>query len=162
MHVSKAEIRHLETILQIINRSNNKAYKKIIPIEYFQEPVLTLDKLLEDFHEMTFYICQERTSVAGVAALRVVHDEMGQIRWVYVTPERQRMGVGTCLMEHIETEAKKMGLKKLTIPYVHEKAYWARNFYQKLRYRMVERRSRPWGDDIAYQKSLTGTDSIHP
>ncbi len=46
-------------------------------------------------------------------------------------------------------------MKELTIPYVHEKAYWARDFYHKLAYTAVERRQRPWGDDIVYHKTLT-------
>lgn len=155
MSIHRADIKDIEKILFVINRSNSEAYKKIIPPEYFREPALTLDKLLEDFEDMAFYTYKVEKKTIGVAALKVANDEVGQIRWVYVLPEHQRKGVGTSLMNHIENEGKKMRLKKLVIPYVHEKAYWARNFYEKLRYKMVGRRPRPWGDDVIYEKTLT-------
>jgi hypothetical protein len=38
---------------------------------------------------------------------------------------------------------------------VHEKAYWARNFYTKLGYTQVGRTPRPWGDNMIYEKNLS-------
>lgn len=152
MSVHRAASKDVESILFVINGSNSEAYGKIVPPKYFKEPVLTLDKLLEDFEEMIFYIYEMGERTVGVAALKILNDQVGQIRWVYVLPEHQRKGVGSSLISHIENQAKKMKLKKLVVSSVHEKAYWARNFYEKLCYKMVGRKSRPWGDDIIYEK----------
>jgi N-acetylglutamate synthase-like GNAT family acetyltransferase len=155
MSIRRAGIRDLEAILFVINKSNSEAYRKIIPREYFREPVLGIDELVEDFGKMTFYTYRVEENIVGVAALKVVGGEVGQIRWVYILPERQRKGVGTSMMKHVENEAKKKRLKKLSVPDVHENAYWARNFYAKLGYTVVGRTPRPWGDNIIYEKILS-------
>jgi N-acetylglutamate synthase-like GNAT family acetyltransferase len=151
MSVRRADVKDLEAILFVINKSNSEIYRSIIPREYFKEPVLSIDELIEDFRKMTFYAYKVEGNTIGVAALKVVGDEVGQIRWVYVLPERQRKGVGTSMIRRIENEAKKMRLKKLIVPDVHEKAYWARDF-TKLGYTAVGRTPRPWGDDVIYEK----------
>jgi N-acetylglutamate synthase-like GNAT family acetyltransferase len=116
MSIHRADIKDLEAILFVINKSNSEAYRKIIPPEYFKEPVLSIAELIEDFRKMTFYAYKVEENTVGVAALKVVDDDVGQIRWVYILPERQRKGVGTSIMKHIENEAKKMRLKKLIVP----------------------------------------------
>jgi N-acetylglutamate synthase-like GNAT family acetyltransferase len=155
MSVYRADIKSIEEILLVINKSNSEAYRKIIPREYFREPVLSIDELMEDFRRMTFYAYKVEESILGVAALKVVGHEVGQIRWVYILPEHQRKGVGTSIMKRVENEARKMRLKKLMVPDVHEKAYWARNFYSKLGYAAVGRIPRPWGDSVIYEKILS-------
>jgi N-acetylglutamate synthase-like GNAT family acetyltransferase len=155
MSVYKADLKNIEEILFVINKSNSEAYRKIIPREYFREPVLSVDELMEDFRTMTFYAYKVEENTVGVSALKVVGDDVGQIRWVYILPEHQRKGVGASIMKHVENEAKKMRLKKLIIPDVHEKAYWARNFYTKLGYTAVGRTPRPWGDSVIYEKILS-------
>jgi N-acetylglutamate synthase-like GNAT family acetyltransferase len=155
MSVRQADVRDLKAILFVINKSNSEAYQKIIPREYFKEPILNVDALVEDFRKMKFYAYKVEEYIVGVAALKVVGEETGQVRWVYILPERQRKGVGTAIMKHIESEAEKMRLKKLIVPDVHENAYWARNFYTKLGYSEVGRTQRPWGDNIIYEKTLS-------
>jgi N-acetylglutamate synthase-like GNAT family acetyltransferase len=152
MSIRRADVKDLEAILFVINKSNSEVYRSIIPREYFKEPVLSIDELIEDFRKMTFYAYKVEGNTIGVAALKVVGDEVGQIRWVYILPESQRKGVGTSMIKHIENEAKKMRLKKLIVPDVHEKAYWARDFYTKLGYTAVGRTPRPWGNDVIYEK----------
>jgi N-acetylglutamate synthase-like GNAT family acetyltransferase len=154
MKVQRADIKDIESILYVINKSNGEAYSKIIPSKYFKKPVITLDELSEEFKCMSFYTYKLENKVVGTAALKVEKDKIGTIRWVYILPEHQRKGIGTSLIRFIEKEARKIKLEKLMIPYVHEKAHWARNFYEKLGYKMVGRRPRPWGDDVIYEKLL--------
>lgn len=153
MSVHRADVKDIEKILFVINKSNSEAYKKIIPPEYFKEPVLTLDELLEDFKSMTFYTHKLEDKVVGTAALKAESDEVGSIGWVYVLPEHQRKGVGTSLLTNIEKEAIRMKLKKLRV-LANENAYWARNFYIKLGYKMINKIPRRFGDDVVYQKTL--------
>jgi N-acetylglutamate synthase-like GNAT family acetyltransferase len=154
MSVYKTDIKDIEGILSVINKSNSEAYRKIIPREYFKEPVLSMGELTQDFRRMTFYACKVKENTVGVAALKVVGEDVGQIRWVYILPEHQRKGVGTSIIKRVENEAKKMKLKRLIVPDVHEKAYWARNFYTKLGYAAVGRTPKPWGDNVIYEKIL--------
>lgn len=114
---------------------------------------MKLDELLKEFEEMTFYAYMIEGVTIGVAALRVKEDEMGQIRWVYVLPEHQRKGVGTHLINYIENKAIKMKLKKLRV-LTNDNAFWAKKFYSKLGYRMIDKIPRPWGDDAIYEKTL--------
>jgi GNAT superfamily N-acetyltransferase len=152
MSIHRANFNDLETILFVINKSNSEAYRKIIPKAYFKEPVLTPDELLREFEKMTFYAYRIVEATIGVAAL-MVKDQDGQLHWVYVLPERQRKGVGTSLIKHIEDEAVKMKLKKLRVM-TSDKADWAKNFYLKLGYRIIDKIPRPWVDDIVYEKLL--------
>jgi len=153
MGVSRADVKDIEAILFVINRSNSEAYRKIVPSEYFKEPVLTLEELIKEFEKMTFYAYRIENATIGVAALRLEDGRMGQLRWVYVLPEHQRKGVGTSLIQYIENEALKGRLKKLIV-LTNDSAYWAKNFYSKLGYKMISKISRPWGDDVVYEKTL--------
>ena len=151
--IEKASISHLKQILDVINKSNKEAYKKIIPKEHFKDPVLSLDRLLEDFDKMDFYVYLYGGKVVGVAALHVLEEDVGRIRWVYVLPEFQRRGIGTALVTYVENQAEKLGLKKLWLLVVG-KAYWATNFYEKLGYRITKRIERPWGYDLIMEKRI--------
>jgi N-acetylglutamate synthase-like GNAT family acetyltransferase len=153
MSTRRAKADDVQAVLFVINKSNSEAYKKIIPPKYFKEPVLTPDELLKEFEKMTFYAYRMEEVTIGVAALMLIEDKVGQIRWVYILPEHQRKGVGTSLISHIEVEATKIGLWKLRI-LTSDKAYWAKNFYSKLGYTMIGKISRPWGDDAVFEKTL--------
>ena len=153
MSISKAELSDLKAILFVINESNRRSYRRIVPPEYFKEPVLTLEELKRDFRRMTFYVYRKSGRVAGVAALQVEDRGVGRIRWVYVLPEFQRKGVGTSLIRRIEKDAKRLRLKKLWL-LVADGAYWALNFYRKLGYQVVKSVENPWGFDLILEKTL--------
>jgi len=155
MSVGRAYARDIESVLQVINTSNSDAYRSIIPPDQFKDPILTLDQLHKEFENMIFYAYRLENKPVGVAALRIDEGEAGTVKWVHVLPEHKRKGVGTSLMRHIESEAKKMGLKKLRVAYVWEKAYWAKGFYTKLSYRKKEMVTLPWGDHAyIYEKAV--------
>jgi len=143
MSVQRADPKDVESILFVINKSNGEAYRDVIPPEHFRDPVLTLDGLLEVLEHMTFYTYKLEGEVVGVAALKFESKEVGAVRWVHVLPEHRRKGIGTALMNHLESEAKKKRLKRLRVLYVHDKAYWAKNFYKKLGYRAADKVALP-------------------
>lgn len=154
--IGKACLDDGDEILLVINTSNRAAFKSIIPKEYFREPVLSAEDLLENFQRMTFYVCKTEGRIVGVAALYVESEGIGRIRWVYVLPQYQRKGIGTALLTHLEREAGKMDLKRLRL-LTAEKAYWAVNFYVKLGYSVTDRIERPWGFDVSLEKELSET-----
>ena len=155
MSVGRAGAKDIESVLYVINTSNSDAYGSIIPPEQFKDPILTIEQLHQEFENMIFYAYKFGNKPIGVAALRVDGRKTGTVRWVHVLPEHRRKGVGTSLMRNIESEAKKMGLKKLRVAYVWEKAYWAKNFYTKLGYEKKSTVSLPWGDQAhVYEKTF--------
>jgi N-acetylglutamate synthase-like GNAT family acetyltransferase len=151
--IEKACPDNAEEILLVINTSNREAYKNVIPKQHFKEPVLSLDKLLDDFERTTFYVYKSEGAIVGVAALRIEGEAVGRICWVYVLPEQQRKGIGTALVTHLEGEAREIGLKRLRLLTVG-KAKWAVSFYKRLGYCLTEKIERPWGFDVFLEKEL--------
>jgi N-acetylglutamate synthase-like GNAT family acetyltransferase len=146
MSVERVDASDIESVLHVINTSNSDAYRSLIPLEQFKDPILTVEELMREFGNMRFYAYKLGKKFVGVAALRIDEGETGIVRWVHVLPEHRRKGVGSSLMEHVENEAKHLGLKRLRVVYVWEKAYWAKNFYAKLGYQKRDTVTLPWGD----------------
>ena len=156
MTISKAKIENVERILFVINESNRKYYKSIVPQEYFKEPVLTYDELLKIFEKMIFFIYKENDEIVGVAALEDVSGERADVHWVYILPDKQRKGIGSSLVKHIEVEAKRRKIRILRVP-VAEKAFWARSFYLKIGYEITGREQRPEGFLTIFEKQISST-----
>ena len=144
---------HSEAVRAVINASNRTAYSSIIPAEYFKEEVLPANAMSELFERMTFYGYWHQERLAGVAALEERGENAVQMRWVYVHPEFQRMGVGTALVGHLEEAAGRAGFADMTLR-TTDGAYWAISFYLRLGYRITGSTPRPWGADVWMQKSL--------
>lgn len=151
--IEKEGVDHAAEILLVINTSNREVYKNIIPKEYFRSPVLSLEELLKDFERMMFYVYKNESTIIGVGALQIESEETGRIRWVYILPEYQRMGIGTALVTHLEQQAREIGLRRLRLLTV-ENAIWAVNFYKKLGYDLTEKIEMPWGFDVFMEKKL--------
>ena len=155
MNIRKADIKDASDVLFVINRSNAESYRKVIPTEYFKEPVFDFDDILRKFREMSFYLYELEGRAVGVAALQTESNCLGNIRFVYVLPEHQRKGVGSSLVTHIEGEATKLGFRKLRVPYVDIDASWAIKFYKKLGYKIVDKLKNPWGYDLFFEKVIS-------
>ena len=153
MTISEAKIENVERILFVINESNRKYYKSIVPPEHYREPVLTHDELLKIFETMTFFTFKEDNEIVGVAALEHLEGERADLHWVYILPDKQKKGVGTSLVKHIEVEAKRRKIRILRVP-TAEKAFWARSFYLKLGYEITGREERPEGFLTIFEKQI--------
>lgn len=151
--IEKAISKDATKILVLINESNRDAFRKIIPLEYFLDPVLSLEELLDDFRRMNFYVFKDEDRIVGVAALHVEDTDVGKIKWVYILPEFQKRGIGTALIEHLESESKKIGLKKLWLRTLGD-AQWAVSFYEKLGYMIKDKTERPEGSVVTMEKSM--------
>jgi N-acetylglutamate synthase-like GNAT family acetyltransferase len=155
MSVRRADARDVESVLQVINTSNRDAYRSIIPPEQFKDPILTRKQLLKELGSMDFYVCRVEDKLVGVAAFRIGEGAAGVVKWIHVLPEHRRKGVGTSLMKHVEGEARGVGLRRLRVVYVWEKAQWAKSFYTRLGYSRTETITLPWGDKAhIYEKAL--------
>jgi N-acetylglutamate synthase-like GNAT family acetyltransferase len=154
MGIRRCSVSDIKHVLFVINKSNAEAYRKIIPPKYFREPVFTYEELSKKFSEMTFYAYELDDKIVGVAALQTESPHLSYVRFVYILPEHQRKGIGTSLVTYIEAEARKLGVKKLKVPYIDINAKWAISFYTKLGYKIVEKRKKPWGYDLFFEKDL--------
>lgn len=151
--IEEADLDDAQAILSVINTSNREAYRGVIPREHFREPVLSLEKLLEDFERMTFYVYRSEGRIVGVGALHAEDGETGRIRWIYVLPTYQRRGIGTALVTCLEQKSREMGLKRMRLLTVGG-ADWAVSFYRKLGYELADRIEQPWGFDVFMGKEL--------
>jgi len=151
--ISELSVEDREAVRAVINASNRQAYRSIIPVEHFREEVLSRPEIAKLFEAMTFYGYWHDEELAGVAALTAEPEGVAQMRWVYVHPQFQRLGVGTALVRHLEGRAQKAGLVKMRL-LTADKADWSISFYRKLGYRVTGEIPRPWGSDVEMQKDL--------
>ena len=151
--IEESTLKDAQEIINVINSSNRDAFGRIIPKEYFREPVITLKEYEESLENMTFYIHRHEGDIIAVAALNVEDKDTGRIRWVYVLPNHQRQGIGTILVSHIEAVAREIGLKKTRLM-TDSNAVWAIRFYKNLGYTQTHLIPNPWGFDIWMEKQL--------
>ena len=151
--IKKISSSNAREALQVINTSNKEEFRKIIPEEYFRDPVLSFEGLLKEFEKAEFYSYICRGKIVAVAALEIENSRIGKINWLYVLPHWQRKGIGTALINYLEQKAKKINLRTLQLITI-EKATSTVNFYTKLGYRTIRRIERDWGFDILMEKEL--------
>lgn len=61
-----------------------------------------------------FYVARDNDGAKGCVAL-VNEGDYGEVKRLYVPKAGRGMGLGKLLMDHLETEAKKMGLPKIML-----------------------------------------------
>lgn len=147
-----------EDLREVINTGNREAYRSVIPPEYFKEEVLPEGAVPALLESMAFYGFRHGGRLVGVAALTEEVEGVGRLRWMYVRPQFQRMGVGTALVRHLEERALEVGYCSMRLR-TADGAHWAVSFYEKLGYRITGRNPRPWGADILMERSLVTEDS---
>jgi N-acetylglutamate synthase-like GNAT family acetyltransferase len=153
MGIEEAKPEDAQEILYVVNEANQEAFRRIIPKDYFKEPILTRGEFDEALKKMTFYVYRLKEKIAAVAALSTEDACSGRIRWVYVLTRYQKQGVGTAVVHHLEKVARQKGLKKIT-PMTDNGAEWALKFYRKLGFILAYRVPNPWGFDVWMEKNL--------
>ena len=120
-----------EEIFNIINESA-KAYKGVIAEDCYHEPYMPLEELRKEMGEMAFFGYEEEGKLSGVAGFQPVKDAT-LVRYTYVLPAYQRMGIGGKLLSHIKGIASTEQLLVGT----WEAATWATSFYEKHGFRLL-------------------------
>ena len=78
-----------------------EAYRGVIPADRWHEPYMPADELEGELEAgVTFWGCDIDGELAGVMGIQPVRDVV-LIRHAYVSPERQRLGIGGALLEHL-------------------------------------------------------------
>lgn len=121
----------LTIILTIIN-SAAEAYRNVIPADCWHEPYMPLAELRRDIAAgIAFWGFDTDGKLSGVMGIQPVHD-VDLIRHAYVLPDRQRLGVGAALIEHLRQQSTRRMLVGTWAA-----ANWAINFYRHHGFELV-------------------------
>ncbi len=126
-----------------------KAIQELININARREQMLP--RALNDIYEglRDFYVCEENGVVIGVCALRILWDDLAEIRSLAVKEEWQKRGIGRRLVSACLKEAKALGIKR-----VFALTYQVQ-FFKKLGFKEIPKKRLPqkiWGDCLRCPK----------
>ena len=118
--IRKARIKDVQPIYDLLRHMASKG--------------LLLPRSLSNLYEMvqTFWVGEtEDGRVAGVAALQVAWENLGEVRSLAVHEEFEGLGLGRALTEAVEEEARQLGVERIfTLTYVVD-------FFKKLDYQVT-------------------------
>ncbi|MFB9834753.1 GNAT family N-acetyltransferase [Actinoallomurus acaciae] len=92
-------------------REHVRQMRSITPLE--SKHALDLDALREP--EVTFWSVMDEDSVVGCGAIKRLDADHAELKSMRTAPARTRGGVASRLLEHILTEAKRMGFTRLSL-----------------------------------------------
>ena len=119
------------TILAIINDAA-QAYRGIIPEDRWNEPYMSFEELKAEIEDgIVFWGMQRDGQLLGVMGIQD-KGELTLIRHAYVRSRAQKMGIGTKLLQHLQS----MTDKPILIG-TWATASWSISFYEKNGYSLV-------------------------
>jgi len=119
------------TAFEIINEAA-QAYKGIIPEDRWNEPYMPFEELMREIDDgVVFWGLEHDGQLLGVMGIQN-KDEVTLIRHSYVRIQAQRTGIGTMLLQHLES----MTEKPVFIG-TWAAALWAISFYKQNGYVLV-------------------------
>ncbi len=116
-------------------------------IEAFSKKGVMLNRPVSEILDgiRAFFVYEVNGAIAGICALQICSDDMGEIRSLAVREKFTRRGIGKELVEACLEEAAELGLKKVfALTYRTE-------FFKKLGFRPINKDVLPhkiWGDCI--------------
>jgi N-acetylglutamate synthase-like GNAT family acetyltransferase len=131
--IRKCDEHDFETILAIIN-DGACAYKGIIPEDRWKEPYMSRLELQHEIDDgVEFWGCQENGDLAAVMGIQNLQD-VTLIRHAYVRTSKQKSGLGTKLLCHLQNLTTRPVLIGTWAA-----AEWAIRFYEKHGFQSVGR-----------------------
>jgi amino-acid N-acetyltransferase len=135
--IRKAVIADIKTIHKLVNDFAKK--EDMLP--------RALNELYESIRD--FFIYEEKGEIAGVCALRILWEDLAEIRSLAVRKEFQRSGIGRLLVKRCLKEAKDLGIKRVfALTYQPE-------FFKKNGFSDIDKAKLPqkiWGDCLKCHK----------
>jgi RimJ/RimL family protein N-acetyltransferase len=119
-----------EAALAAINEAA-RWYREFLPPGEHHEPEMTEAAWDAEARRLTWYGAFERGTLVGVMGLEYVRD-VALLRHAYILPGRQRQGVGSRLLAHLETEVR--GVHRIVVG-TYQGNYKARSALEKAGYR---------------------------
>ncbi len=135
--IKRAKISHVKHIHKFINEFAKK------------ETMLarSLNELYEGIRDFVIY--EEEGTIKGVCAIRILWEDLAEIRSLAVREEFQRSGIGRALVEKCLKDAKSLGIKKV-FALTYQPA-----FFRKLAFKDIDKSKLPqkiWGDCLKCPK----------
>jgi GNAT superfamily N-acetyltransferase len=121
----------LAAIAAVINDAA-QAYRGVIPPDRWHEPYMPKDELVREIADgVVFWVAEEDGRLLGVMGIQD-KGPVALVRHAYVAPAAQRQGVGTTLLHHVESLARKPMLIGTWAD-----ASWAIEFYRRNGFTLV-------------------------
>ncbi|MBT8333624.1 MAG: GNAT family N-acetyltransferase [Deltaproteobacteria bacterium] len=118
-------------IFEIINDAA-QAYKGIIPKDRWHEPYMPFEELMKEIENgVVFWCLEDDGQLLGVMGIQD-KGEVTLIRHAYVWTRAQKLGIGTKLLQYLESLTEKPILIGTWAT-----ALWAISFYEKNGYTLV-------------------------
>jgi GNAT superfamily N-acetyltransferase len=112
-------------MLAIVNAAA-QAYRGVIPMDRWHEPYMPQDELAREIADgIAFWVAEQDGCLSGLMGIQD-KGEVALVRHAYVAPGSQRSGVGTRLLEHVESLVDKPILIGTWAD-----AAWAIRFYER-------------------------------
>ena len=113
-------------------------YQDFLPPEELHDPEMTPEQWDAEAQRMTWYGAFQEDTLVGVAGLEYVKD-VALFRHCYVLPEQQRLGVGSLLTKHLESqvESQTRGVQRIVIG-TYAKNYQAGGALEKMGYHLSQ------------------------
>jgi amino-acid N-acetyltransferase len=106
-----------------------------------------LNELYESIRD--FYIYEDKGEIMGVCALRILWEDLAEIRSLAVRKEFQRSGIGKKLINRCLKEAREIGIKRVFALTYHP------DFFKKNGFSDIDKAKLPqkiWGDCLKCHK----------
>jgi amino-acid N-acetyltransferase len=143
--IQKAQIRDVEEILELVNvfaesnlmlpRGPQYLYENIRDFVIASDrnvPVYSLTETREELH-----------MIVACGSLHVLWEDIAEVRALAIHPDYQHLGLGSKLVQHMQQEAKQLGIKRLFTFTLTE------DFFKTLGFKKIERDGLPpkvWGE----------------
>jgi len=118
-----------DAALAVINAAA-RWYREFLPVEEYHDPEMTPAQWEAEAQRMTWYGAFVEGALVGVMGLEYAKD-VALLRHAYVLAEYQRGGIGTCLREHLEAQAR--GVRRIIVGTYREN-YKARRMLERSGY----------------------------
>jgi amino-acid N-acetyltransferase len=137
MSIRKAKLVDIKTIQMLINDFAKR--EQMLP--------RSLNELYESVRD--FIVYELDGEIIGVCALRIMWDDLGEIRSLAVRPQDQRKGIGRQLVRRCLKEAREIGLQRVFA------LTYQPLFFKKLGFKDIDKAKLPqkiWSDCIKCHK----------
>lgn len=131
MKIRKAQASDIRQIHKLINEFAKK--EEMLP--------RALNELYEGLRD--FFVYEDNGEIKGISALRILWEDLGEVRSLAVREEYRRLGIGSALVKKCLKEAKALGLKRVFALTYHPE------FFRNIGFIDIDKAKLPqkiWGD----------------
>ena len=147
MEILKAEEHHIPAIIALAHKTWHETYDRLVPegqVQYMIDTIYQPDLLLEQFNNPAHhvYVLIEDQEILGYAHC-IEQEQSMKLSKLYVRTHLQKKGVGTALLEFVESQLPHWGSRTLEL--CVNRGNPAQFFYEKMGFQIVKEVDIPFG-----------------